>query len=157
MFIRNLLIAMLAVLFLAVPAQAQDPQDQEDCFNDDPDCVPDCPTDLHGMAPETGGVFMSWTLRSFTDVNVYRASGDAEFELIERREFPATKALDLDTEPGETYRYQVTAITDAGNESEACGTIEVTTVPVFGSWLAASAATGLGIVSYAVLARRRSP
>lgn len=132
---------IVGLLAVATPATAQSE-------------APACPTDLNGYPPETGGVFMSWTLRSQTDVIVYRDAGNGTFEPLERLEFPATRYIDHDTEPGETYRYQVRAVSDDGVESEACGTLEVTTVPFFPAPLAMVAAALIGVGGYAWLRRR---
>lgn len=116
--------------------------------------APPCPTGLAGYPPETGGVFMSWTLRSSTDVIVYRDSGDGTFEPLERLDFPATRYIDHDTEPGETHRYQVRAVTDEGVESEACSTLEVTTVPFFPGAAGGFVAALVGVLGYAWVRRR---
>lgn len=170
--------AGLALLLAASPVSAQDTLPDPDCEEDplqngcDPECAdptvdcshPPCPTDLAGMPPETGGVFMSFTLNSRSDIRVYRDTGDGTFEAIGYREFPSTRFLDLDTEPGVTYRYKVVAVgldqrvnepeQPAEVESPACGVLEVTTVPVFGSWPALGAAVLLSTIGYVWLRRR---
>lgn len=123
---------------------------------------PPCPTDLHGQALEEGGVFMSWTLNSRSDIKVYRAVGDGDFEEIDHLEFPTTKYIDHDTEPDVTYRYQVTAVgmhqdnesRPAEGESPACETLEVTAVPVFSGFVPMIAAVAVGVVGYAMWRRR---
>lgn len=168
--------ALLFVLFLAVANVSAQPAEglkDPDCEQDpgqagcDPSCTegcdhPPCPTDLAGNSPQSGGVFMSWTLNSFSDVKVYRAEGDGPFEEIAYKEFPTTRFIDLDADDGVTYRYQVTAVgmhqynetVPAEGESPACETIEATTVPVFPHVWAGVGATLLGACAYLVSRRR---
>lgn len=142
--VTNLMLIMIAVLVaFSMSVQAQEEEG-----------APDCPTNLNGYPPETGGVFMSWTLNSQTDVNVYRDTGDGEFVFVERLDFPATRWIDHDTEEGQTYRYQVTAIDDQDRESEVCDTLEVTTVPDFPTMIGFVAATVLGVAAYTWSRRR---
>lgn len=165
-----MLLAALALLATPVTAQENGSDEPPDptCEEDpqqlgcDPACAepgtecdhPPCPTSLHGYQTEDRDVFMSWTLNSFDDVNVYRAEGDGEFELIDTLEFPTTRYIDFDTEPGQTYRYKVTAVDEDGTESPSCGVFEVTTIPVFSTPLAMGLAAGVGAVAYVGLRRR---
>lgn len=158
-----ILVATGIAFMMSPGALAQDdPPPDPDCEEDpnqlgcDPECAdpevscehPPCPTGLTGQALPNGENFMSWTVNSFDDINVYRAEGDGEFVLTDRLEFPATKHLDQDAEPGTTYRYQVTAINETGVESPACAPIEITTIPVFPTPLALVGAGVLGMVAY---------
>lgn len=122
---RIALVLMTFLLFITLPVLGQSDGPPEES---EPG-APDCPTDLAGYGPQTGGIFMSWTLRSKTDVNVYRDDGDGDFVLLDRLDFPATRYIDHLAEPGETYHYQVTAIADNGTESRACETATLTAVP----------------------------
>jgi fibronectin type 3 domain-containing protein len=142
------LLALLALLSTATTVAAQEEDDDE---------APDCPTDLVAASLEStgGAVFMTWTLNSLTDVNVYRAVGDGEFVLTDRHEFPQTRHLDEDVVAGTTYRYRVTAIDDEGRESEVCTEAEVTVIPFFPGWVGFVAASTLGVASYVAVRRRR--
>lgn len=148
------------------PTCDQDP-DQPGC---DPDCAekddcdhPPCPTGLTGQALPSGGIFMSWTLNSFSDVKVYRAEGGGDFEQVAYLEFPTTKWIDHDTEAGTAYRYQVTAVGShqynstvaAEGESPACSTFEAASVPVFPSPVVGLATGGAAVAGYVALRRRR--
>lgn len=171
--------AGMVLLLASSPAGAQTTSDDPDCEEDpfqagcDPACTdptrdcahPPCPTHLAGTSPDTGGVFMSWTLNSRSDVRVYRATGDAEFQAIAYLEFPTTRFLDEDAQPGVTYRYTVTAVgldqrvnepdQPAEGESPACEVLEIAAVPFFGSWWATTAALVLATLGV-VWVRRRS-
>jgi len=172
--------AAVALLLVAATASAQserpafsldDPSCEEapDQAGCDPACAgeadcdhPPCPTGLAGHAPPSGGIFMSWTLNSFSDVKVYRAQAGGDFEEVAYLEFPTTRWLDHDTEAGATYRYQVTAVGShqynstvaAEGESPPCGTFEAASVPVFPSLAAALAVGGVAVAGYTVLRRR---
>jgi len=140
----SIAIILAGILALAVPAAAQ----QEE--------APDCPTGLTGQALRDGGVFMSWTLNSQTDVRIYRAVGDGALVLIDQLEFPATKYIDHNTDPGGTYRYEVRAVTEAGVESAGCSTFGITAVPFFPGALTLGLAALVGVAGYAVFRRRSS-
>lgn len=151
MALRTFMLVVAVLPLLAASAAAMDTPPP--CGDQQSEgCMPPCPTGLTGYATEGGGVFLNWQLNSWTDVNVYRATGDGEFVLVERLEFPSTRYVDSGVATDTTYRYQVTAIGD--HESESCGTFEITTVPELGTMLAITAAAGLGVLGYA-LARRK--
>ncbi|MBW3581554.1 MAG: fibronectin type III domain-containing protein [Euryarchaeota archaeon] len=164
-------IGLLAILLLASGAAAQEEDLKDPTCAEDPDQMgcegstgdhPPCPTNLAGYAPETGGVFMSYQLNSFSDVKIYRSVDGGEMEEIAYKEFPTPRFIDHDTEPGKTYTYGVTAVgmhqydenVTAEGESPMCGTIEVTTVPFFPSAMTAVLVSGIAVVGYVAMRRK---
>lgn len=105
---------------------------------------------------------MSWTLNSYSDVRVYRATNGEAPEPVAYLDFPSTRWLDHDTNPEDTYVYSVAAVgvnqeVDDGpaqGESARCGHLEVGAVPFFPG--AIGLVAGLVATAVGAWAMRRS-
>ncbi len=84
---------------------------------------------------------IAYTARSVTVPSPCTTDGDA------------TSFIDMDTEVGVTYRYDVRPV-DEGVESEDCGVVEVTAIPVFPNAVAGAVAIGASLAGYVALRRR---
>lgn len=84
------------------------------------DLTPPAPPSGLGVLPRDGGLEVSWSPSTDTDLalyRLYRAAGRGTE--IRRAELPAkeTAFLDEDGSPGTDYRYRLTAVDKDGNES----------------------------------------
>lgn len=89
---------------------------------------PAAPAGLRAVAG-TQSVELTWDRNTEADLSgyrVYRAAGDGPFEKVgDTSVLPAY--ADRAVEPGKTYRYQVTAVDTAGNESARSAAVTATT------------------------------
>lgn len=122
-------------------AQCDSASDSATTPREGPPEAPDCPQGLEAEARANGDVRLNWQgVIDAETYNVYRATGDGDVEHL--AETGISEHLDTQTEPGTTYRYQVTAVNEHG-ESQDCDEIEVTAIPFFDSpALVAMAAVG---------------
>lgn len=114
----------------------------------------ECPADLAAVANEDGSVTLTWTVAEGSDgTNIYRADGDGDFEYVATAAEGVATYTDETTVPGEGYAFTVTGL--YGNaESTDCPMVEVTAIPEFPTVVALGAASGAGLLAFA-LARRR--
>lgn len=125
---------------------------------DDPDKTPKdgappCPENLEAHPEESEEITLRWDASQGADsYRVYRATGDGAFERIAETGSP--DFVDSGTEADTTYRYQVTAVNEAG-ESSGCPSVEATAIPFFGSAVLVGLAAVGGLAAVTVLHRRR--
>src|SRR5690606_37136939 len=88
--------------------------------------APEPPAGLTAVAG-LGSIELTWERSTAADLRgyrLYRASGAGEVSLLaDAIDGPAYS--DRQISPGTTYRFRVTAVDEAGNESEPSATIEV--------------------------------
>lgn len=115
---------------------------------------PNCPT-TSATAEDGPQNNLTWTSVDGADsYQIYRQTAGGGFTELALVDGNTTTYEDTDVEQGDSYRYQVTAINDAGEESQVCNTAAVTAVPVFSSSIALASAALLGIAGYAIVRRR---
>lgn len=119
---------------------------------DDVERVP-CP-DLSVTAEAGPANQLNWTAVDDADnYTVYRSTDGENFTILAAVDGGNLTYEDTDVEQGQTYQYKVTALVD-GRGSQDCNAVEVTSIPVFSTALAAAAAGALGIGGYALIQRR---
>jgi fibronectin type 3 domain-containing protein len=89
--------------------------------------APEIPSGVTAAAG-INGIELTWKPAAAPDLKgyrVYRAQGKGDFSvLVDQIETPSFR--DRQITSGETYRYQITSVDQADNESEHSSTIEVT-------------------------------
>lgn len=119
---------------------------------DSPPANPPCPDGVVAVALDDGGVRLAWTtVTGASTYNVYRASGDEDFEYVASTS--STFYLDATTVGGVTYSYYVTAGADA-SEAIGCESVEVTAIPYFPNVVVGALALVGAVGAYAVLRRK---
>lgn len=113
---------------------------------------PPCPPNLLAASLAADQVVLNWTaVANATGYLVYRATGEADFELV--GSVTGTTFLDEDVEGGVTYEYYVTAV--IGNlESEDCDIVTVTTIPFFPGMAVGALALVGGVGAFWMLRRK---
>jgi fibronectin type 3 domain-containing protein len=90
---------------------------------------PSCPGDLAADPKDSEEIRLTWAAVGEAETyHVYRAEAGGALQHV--AETNATSHVDQSTSAEQTYRYEVTAETEAG-EAEACPTVEATAIPFF--------------------------
>ena len=97
----------------------------------------------------------SWSAVAGADAyRIARGVGDGPLAPYATVEGNQTTYTDNATVPGTTYRYRVSAVSAAGDESEGCGTVEATAIPFLPALWVALPLGALGAAAF-IWQRRR--